>query len=66
MRGVLTFGPHNDEQRQLGAATWQRLPEAASPAALDFGWRHVVARRRENSTQHSMKLLIVDTPLTRK
>ena len=49
MRGVLPFGPRDDEQRQLGAATRQRLPETASPAALDSRWRLVVARRRVNS-----------------
>ena len=49
MRSVLPFGPGDDEQRQLGAATRQRLPETASPAALNSGWRLVVARRRVNS-----------------
>ena len=52
MRGVLPFSPRDDEQRQLGAAARQRLPETASPAALVSGWRRVVARRRANSTQH--------------
>ena len=51
MRGILSFGARNDEQRQLGAATRQRLFEAESPATLDSGWRHIAASRWAN-TQH--------------